>query len=146
MSNFKVPQKAFDDLKRHNDAVFPEEVMTSDLSTIINRYGRKKVFRTIKDTLIQTGYNLEGYLREYPEEIMKKAFKYSVLKLSITDEATKNICEEILGMREELMYIQRILDFSIMDRVMCFMPFTFDQMNDKLSVEKQKVQKHSGEL
>ena len=58
----------------------------------------------------------------------------------------KNICEEILGMREELMYIQRILDFSIMDRVMCFMPFTFDQMNDKLSVEKQKVQKHSGEL
>lgn len=52
----------------------------------------------------------------------------------------KNICEEILGMREELMYIQRILDFSIMDRVMCFMPFTFDQMNDKLSVEKQKVQ------
>lgn len=50
---------------------------------------KKKVFRTIKDTLIQTGYNLEGYLREYPEEIMKKAFKYFELKLSITDEATK---------------------------------------------------------
>ena len=65
MSNFKVPQKAFDDLKRHNDAVFPEEVMTSDLSTIINKYGHEKVFDTIENTLITTAQNL-GYLSEYP--------------------------------------------------------------------------------
>ena len=139
MSNFKVPQKAFDDLKRHNDAVFPEEVMTSDLSTIINKYGHEKVFDTIENTLITTAQNLEGYLSEYPENVMRKAFKYFTLKLSIEDKQTRDVCEEILGMREELMYIQRILDFNIMDKVMCFMPFTFEQMEGKLSSEKAKV-------
>ena len=70
---------------------------------------------------------------------MRKAFKYFTLKLSIEDKQTRDVCEEILGMREELMYIQRILDFNIMDKVMCFMPFTFEQMEGKLSSEKAKV-------
>ncbi|CAX45023.1 hypothetical transposon protein, partial [Candida dubliniensis CD36] len=42
MNYFKVPSQAFEDLKKHNDAVFPEGIMTSDVSTIINKYGRKK--------------------------------------------------------------------------------------------------------
>ena len=36
--------------------------MTSDLSTIINKYGHEKVFDTIENTLITTAQNLEGYL------------------------------------------------------------------------------------
>ncbi|CAX39950.1 non-ltr retrotransposon zorro 3 orf1-related protein, putative [Candida dubliniensis CD36] len=42
-------------------------------------------------------------------------------------------------MREELMHIQRILDFNIMDKVMCLMPFTLEQSEGKLSSEMAKV-------
>ena len=42
-------------------------------------------------------------------------------------------------MREEIDVHPTNLDFNIMDKVMCYMPFTFEQMEGKLSSEKAKV-------
>ena len=78
-SCFKPPQEAIDDLQKHKE-LFPLGFITSDCSTLLDKYGTLKVYQAIDTSLNETGKNHAEILSHYPEYIENDSFEYSRCK------------------------------------------------------------------
>lgn len=133
-SCFKPPQEAIDDLQKHNK-MFPLWLLTSDCSALVDKYGRLKVFETIEASLIKAGISHAEILSHYPEYIENDSFECFSLQITISNKETGYTCEELLKLREELIYIHRTLDFTIVNKLMAFVTFVEEPVYDNNSLE-----------
>lgn len=133
-SCFKPPQEAIDDLQKHNK-MFPLWLLTSDCSALVDKYGRLKVFETIEASLIKAGISHAEILSHYPEYIENDSFEYFSLQITISNKETGYTCEELLKLRDELIYIYRSQYFQFVNKLMVFDPFIEELAYDNNSLE-----------
>lgn len=133
-SCFKPPQEAIDDLQKHKE-LFPLGFITSDCSTLLDKYGTLKVYQAIDTSLNETGKNHAEILSHYPEYIENDSFEYFSLQITISNKETGYTCEELLKLRDELIYIYRSQYFQFVNKLMVFDPFIEELAYDNNSLE-----------
>ena len=74
-------------------------------------------------------------MSHYPEYIENDSFECFSLQITISNKETGYTCEELLKLREELIYIHRTLDFTIVHKLMAFVTFVEEPVYDNNSLE-----------
>ena len=74
-------------------------------------------------------------MSHYPEYIENDSFECFSLQITISNKETGYTCEELLKLREELIYIHRTLDFTIVHKLMAFVTFIEEPVYDNNSLE-----------